>query len=130
MCNRVSFMALVAGAWLYGCANGGLPPDREQKVLSDSIACAVAVTSSVASCVSACQPDPHAQACKDSCVAAFLADAGAAKTCVTILGPDFIKDPRIVTAINKGLDLGLAIYDASRPLPAAPSGEGASAVDR
>jgi len=128
MCNRIGFLSLVA-ACLGGCANGGLPPDRQQKVMSDSIACAVAVTSSVASCVSACKPDPHAQVCKDSCVAAFLADTGAAKTCVTVLGPDFIKDPRIVTAINKGLDLGLAIYDATRPLPA-PSGEVAPAVDR
>ncbi len=98
-----------------GCDSCNLTPEEQQAAIADGILCGTTVTASITQCVVVCRPNPKTEVCKDTCVKAFLADTGAAKVCTDGLGKDFIKNPKIVAAINKGYELGVAIYEATKP---------------
>jgi hypothetical protein len=104
---------------LWACKD--MTPEQKQKAVTDGIVCGTAVTTSIMQCVLACKPDPKSAGCKDTCVTAFLSSTGSAKVCTDAFGADFIKNPQIVTAINKGYELAIAIYEATKPPPAPPA---------
>jgi len=119
---RTTLWILVAAmaAVFAACDGCKMTPEEQQAAIADGILCGTTVTTSITQCVVACKPDPKTTLCKDTCVKAFLANTGAAKVCTDGLGADFLKNPKIVTAINKGYELGLAIYEATKPVVPQP----------
>jgi len=116
---RYVFMFLTMSFFLcVSCKD--MTPEQKQQAVADGILCGTSVTTSIMQCTLACKPDPKSKECKETCVQAFLGATGAGKVCTDSLGADFIKNPKIIEAINKGYELGVVIYEATKkpdPVP-------------